>query len=59
MSFDDSSQSASKALSHAQSMGRGCGCVSSLFFGFFILVGTTAIFPLFLFPLMQYLDATG
>ncbi len=59
MSFDDSSQSASKALSHSQSMGRGCGCFSGLFFGFFILVGTVAIFPLFLFPFMQYLDATG
>ncbi len=59
MSFDDSSPSASTALSHSQSMGRGCGCFSSLFFGFFILVGTVAIFPLFLFPFMQYLDATG
>jgi len=59
MSFDDSSQSASKALSHSQSMGRGCGCFSGLFFGFFILVGTVALFPLFLFPFMQYLEATS
>ncbi len=59
MSFDDSSQSASKALSHSQSMGRGCGCFSGLFFGFFILVGTVAIFPLFLFPFMKYLEATS
>ena len=54
-----SRKSTSKALSHSRSLERGCGCFFGLFFGFFILVGTVVLFPLFLLPVLQYLETTS
>ncbi len=59
MSFDDSSQPASKALSYSKPMGRGCGCVLTGFFSLIIIMGIATLIPSFLFPLMEYLEATN